>query len=286
MNIGNMDLTTLWYEYGEPWSINILLALLIFLLGRLAIKLILKLVKKLMNKASMDAMLSDFILSIANGLMLLFVIIAALAQLGVDTTSLVALIGAAGLAIGLSLQKSLQNFAAGVMLIIFKPFKVGDVIEAGGVLGTVESVGIFSTTFRTGDNKEIIVPNGGIYSGSITNFSARDTRRVDMVFGIGYDDDLRQAKTILEKLISEDPRVLADPTPTIAVSELGDSSINIIVRPWVNAGDYWKLLWDMNEKVKLAFDEAGISIPYPQMDVHLHTNTDETEFKIASKEVT
>ncbi|BCN94176.1 mechanosensitive ion channel protein [Thiomicrorhabdus immobilis] len=266
-----MEFDVLLNEYAMPWAIKIVMALAIFIIGRWVVKIIVNLVKKLLNRAgSIDDMLVNFLGSIVNAVLLLFVIIASLDQLGVDTSSLVALIAAAGLAIGLALQGSMQNFASGVMIIIFKPFKSGDFIEAGGVTGVVENVQIFSTTMRTGDNKEVIVPNGGIYGGPITNFSARDTRRVDMVFGIGYDDDIRQAKAILEKLVAEDERILKDPAPVVALSELGDSSVNFVVRPWVNSGDYWKVLWDMNEKVKLAFDDAGISIPYPQMDVHLH----------------
>ncbi|WP_373017383.1 mechanosensitive ion channel family protein [Thiomicrorhabdus sp.] len=266
-----MDIEVMINDYAIPWGIKIALALLIFVVGRIVVKFIVKLIRKLLGRTgTMDTMLINFVASIINAVLLLFVIVASLDQLGVDTTSLVALIGAAGLAIGLALQGSMQNFAAGVMILVFKPFKSGDFIDAGGVTGVVEAMQIFSTTMRTGDNKEIIVPNGAIYSGPITNFSARDTRRVDMVFGIGYDDDIRKAKAILEKLVSEDERILKDPEPVIALSELGDSSVNFVVRPWVKSGDYWAVLWDMNEKVKLTFDEEGISIPYPQMDVHLH----------------
>lgn len=266
-----MELEVMMSDYAIPWGIKIALALLIFVVGRIAVKLIVGLVKKLMNRSQkMDEMLINFVASIINAVLLLFVIIAALDQLGVDTTSLVALIGAAGLAIGLALQGSMQNFAAGVMILVFKPFKSGDFVDAAGVMGIVEVVNIFSTTFRTGDNKEVIVPNGSIYSGAITNYSARDTRRVDMVFGIGYDDDIRQAKTIFEKLLAEDERVLTEPAPTVALAELGDSSVNFNVRPWVRSADYWDVKWDMNEKVKLALDEAGISIPYPQVDLHMH----------------
>ncbi|BBP43203.1 mechanosensitive ion channel family protein [Thiosulfativibrio zosterae] len=266
----NFDLNMLWVDYAMPWGIKLIFALLIFVLGKWVIGMVIGVVRKVLDKSKMDSMLSNFILSIANAILLLFVVIAALSQLGVDTTSLIALIGAAGLAVGLALQNSLQNFAAGVMLIVFKPFKVGDFIDAGGVVGVVEQVGIFSSTLRSGDNKEIIVPNGSIYSSSITNFSARDTRRVDMVFGIGYDADVKLAKSILEKLVTEDERILKDPAPVVAVSELADSSINFVVRPWVNSGDYWAVYWSMNEKVLEAFAEANVSIPYPQMDVHLY----------------
>lgn len=259
-----------WHSLIVEWGQNIVLALLIFFFGKAIINLLIKILKTGLIKAQVDPMLTNFIVSVSKSLLLLLVIIAALTQLGVSTTSLVALIGAAGLAVGLALQNSLQNFAAGVMLLVFKHFNVGDFVEVAGNSGVVEAVGIFSTTLRSGDNKTLIIPNGTIYSGSITNFSTKPTRRVDMTFGIGYDDDLQKAKTILEELVQSDERVLQDPAPVIALSELGDSSLNFIVRPWVNSGDYWKVYWDMNEKVKLAFDNAGISIPYPQMDVHLH----------------
>ncbi|MBD3821375.1 MAG: mechanosensitive ion channel [Thiotrichales bacterium] len=271
--VAHLDIETLWDTVIIPWGSNILFAILIFFIGKSIANILIKLLKKGLQKASVDPMLSNFVVSVSKTLLLLLIIIAALSQLGVNTASLIALIGAAGLAIGLALQNSLQNFAAGVLLLVFKHFKVGDVVEIGGKIGTVEAVGIFSTTLQTGDNKTLIMPNGAIYSGSITNFSTKPTRRVDMTFGIGYDDDIKKAKSILEQLVQEDERILKDPQPTIALSELGDSSINFIVRPWVNAADYWTVLWDMNEKVKLAFDDAGISIPYPQMDVHLHTET-------------
>ncbi|NPA72202.1 MAG: mechanosensitive ion channel [Gammaproteobacteria bacterium] len=273
-----MDLDLIMNDYAMPWGIKIAMAIVIFVVGKFVIKLVVNLLKKVLGRSKgMDEMLINFIASIVNSVLLLFVIIASLDQLGVDTSSLVALIAAAGLAIGLALQGSMQNFAAGVMILLFKPFKSGDFIDAGGVAGVVENVQIFSTTMRTGDNKEVIVPNGSIYAGAITNFSARDTRRVDMVFGIGYDDDIRQAKSILEKLVTEDSRIHAEPAPVVALSELADSSVNFIVRPWTDSGDYWAVMWDMNEKVKLAFDEAGISIPYPQMDVHLHKEKNEAK---------
>ncbi len=256
--------------YIFPWIVDIVIALAIFFIGRWVTKQLIKLLERILRKSKVDDMLINFIASIANVILLLFVIVAALNQLGVDTTSLIALVGAAGLAIGLSLQDSLKNFAAGVMLIIFKPFREGDFVDAAGVSAVVEHIQIFNTVMRTGDNREVIVPNGAIYSGVITNFSARDTRRVDMVFGIGYDDDLRKAKAILAEIIDADERILKDPAPVIAVSELADSSVNFVVRPWVNSADYWAVLWETTEAVKLRFDEEGISIPYPQMDVHLH----------------
>lgn len=255
--------------YIYPWVINIALAAAIFFVGRWIAKQLLKLTERILRRSRMDDMLVNFITSIANILLLLVVVVAALDQLGVDTSSLIALVGAAGLAVGLALQNSLQNFAAGVMLIVFRPFKEGDFVEAAGVAAVVEHIAIFNTVMRTVDNREVIVPNGAIYSDVITNYSARDTRRVDMVFGIGYDDDLKKAKAILEDIISSDERVLKDPAYVVAVSELADSSVNFVVRPWVKSGDYWNVLWDTTETVKLRFDAEGISIPYPQMDVHL-----------------
>ncbi|TLS77365.1 mechanosensitive ion channel [Mariprofundus erugo] len=255
--------------YILPWSINIALALAIFVVGRKIADVLLKLVVTMMSKAGMDLMLVTFLRSILNALLLLVIVISALDQLGVNTTSFVALIGAAGLAVGLALQDSLKNFASGVLLVVFRPFKVGDTIEAGGVSGGVEEIGIFSTTIRTGDNRIMIVPNGSIYSGTITNNSARPTRRIDMVFGIGYDADIKKAKEILLALMEADARILKEPAPLVAVGELADSSVNFNVRPWVNTGDYWAVRFDLNEKVKLAFDEAGISIPFPQMDLHI-----------------
>jgi small conductance mechanosensitive channel len=268
----NLDIQQLITDYALPWGIKIALAITIFIIGRIVVSMVVGLCGKLMRRAEVDEMLVNFLSSIMRWVLLLFVIVAALSQLGVDTTSLVALLGAAGLAIGLSLQGSLQNFAAGVMLIVFRPFKTDDFVEVGGTTGIVEEIGIFTTTMRTTDNKEVIVPNGAIYSSTITNYSARDTRRVDMVFGISYDDDMRQAKAILQKLVSEDQRILAEPAAVVALGELGDSSVNFLVRPWVKAEDYWDVLWEMNENVKLGFDDVGISIPYPQMDVHLNQN--------------
>jgi small conductance mechanosensitive channel len=264
----NIDLAEIITTYVIPWSIKITLALVIFIVGRMAVSLIVRAVAKLMKSRSMDEMLVRFLTSILRWVLLLFVVIAALSQLGVDTTSLIALLGAAGLAVGLALQGSLQNFAAGVLLIIFRPFAKGDYVQVGGDAGMVEAISIFTTTLVTPDNKVVIVPNGAVLSNSITNFSARPTRRVDMVFGISYDDDIRKAKALLEEIIGADERVLADPKPTIALGELADSSVNFVVRPWVNAADYWGVLWDTTENVKLRFDQEGLNIPYPQMDVH------------------
>lgn len=257
-------------DYAIPWAINIAMAIAIYVIGRLIVGGLLSVFRKVMAKSKYDNMLVDFLESILSAILMLFVIVASLDQLGVDTTSLVAILGAAGLAIGLSLQDSLKNFAAGVMLLVFKPFKAGDFVEAAGTAGSIVKIGIFTTTMNTPDNKEIIVPNGKIYADNITNYSARDTRRVDMVVGIGYDADLLKAKRILQEMVAEDERILADPAPKIAVSELADSSVNFVVRPWVNSADFWGVKFDFTEKVKLRFDEEGISIPFPQMDVHLH----------------
>ena len=256
--------------YLLPWAANLAIAAAIFIAGRWAAKLILALVRRLLERSGMDEMLSHFICSILNGVLLLVIIVAALDRLGVDTTSLVALLGAAGLAIGLSLQDSLKNFAAGVMLIVFRPFEAGDFVEAAGTTGVVERINIFSSTFRTPDNREIIIPNGAIYSGVITNYSARETRRIDLVMGIGYDDDIRVAKSVIEQVLGSEPRVLQDPAPFIGVAELGASSVDIHVRPWVKSSDYFATTCALKEALKLAFDERGISIPYPQMDLHMH----------------
>ena len=266
--LDNIDVQQLIETYVLPWGINIVMAVAIFILGKFVVKMIVKFARKIMSKAKVDNILINFIGSIINTILLLFVVIAALDQLGVETTSLIALIGAAGLAVGLALQGTLQNLASGVMLIIFRPFNDGDFVEAAGVSGVVEEIGIFTTTMRSGDNREIIIPNGEIFGGTITNYSKRATRRVDMVFGIGYDDDIKKAKEIISRILDEDERVLKDPAPLVAVAELADSSVNFNVRPWCNTAEYWNVYSDTHEKIKLTFDVEGISIPYPQMDIH------------------
>ena len=263
-----LDIEKMIDVYVIPWSSNIALAIVVFIVGRLIAKVLVKVIEGLLVRAKVDSMLVEFIRSIANAALFLFVIIASLDMLGVNTTSLIAMLGAAGLAVGLALQGSLQNFASGVLLIIFRPFQVGSYIDAGGVSGTVEKITIFNTIMLTPDNREIIVPNGAVYGGTITNFSARATRRIDMVFGIGYGDDIKKARDIMIQTMESDERVLKDPAPTVAVSELADSSVNFVVRPWVNAADYWGVKFDLTEKIKLAFDSQGVSIPFPQLDVH------------------
>lgn len=270
MEFSEEAIRNIFENYVLVYGLNVIFAIVIFVVGKMVANIITNLVEKVLTKSKVDAVLVDFVAGIVKSILVLFVIIASLGELGVDTTSLVALIGAAGLAIGLSLQSSLQNFASGVMLIMFRPFTAGNFIEAAGVAGVVEKISIFNTIIKTGDNKEMIVPNGAIYGGVITNYSAKETRRVDMVFGIGYDDDIKQAKNIMTDIMEKDERILAEPAPLVAVSELADSSVNFVVRPWVKSADYWGVLFDLNESIKLAFDEANISIPYPQMDIHLN----------------
>jgi len=262
-------------EVVLPYLIKGLIAIAIFVIGKKLAKYAGDLSKKLMDKSGIDETLSKFLSSVVYIILLVVVVLAALGQLGIETTSFIALLGAAGLAIAMAFQGTLSNVSAGVMIIFFRPFKVGDFINAGGETGTVEEINIFNTILKTGDNKQIIVPNSKIIGGNITNFSAKPIRRVDLTFGIGYEDDLKLAKETLTEIINSDERVLkegeedAPANPFIAVSELADSSVNFVVRAWVKSGDYWGVYFDTIEKVKLTFDEKGISIPYPQMDVHV-----------------
>lgn len=263
--------------YGEKaieltmmYAPKVLLALVVLFIGLRIIKIAERALNKGMEKANTDASLRKFLSSLLSVLLKVILIISVASMIGIATTSFVAILGAAGLAVGLALQGSLANFAGGVLILFFKPFKVGDFIETQGHLGVVHSIQIFNTILKTPDNKTIIIPNGQVSSGSITNFSAEDKRRVDMVFGIGYQDDIAKAKKILTSLIGEDKRILKEPEPLVVVSELGDSSVNFTVRVWANSGDYWGIFFDMQEKVKLTFDKEGISIPFPQRDVHLY----------------
>jgi len=251
-------------EYG----VKILAAIAIFIIGKMIVKSITKVIARMMEKSDIDETLTSFVASTINMLLMIVVILAAVGQLGVQTTSFVAILGAAGLAIGLALQGTLANVGAAVLIIIFRPFKIGDFIEAGGAVGTVDEINMFATTISPLDNRLVIVPNAAIIGGNITNYSTKENRRVDLTFGIGYDDDLRLAKKVLLEIIEADPRILKDPEPFVAVSELADSSVNFITRSWVHSDDYWDVHFDMIETVKLTFDERGISIPYPQMDVH------------------
>lgn len=258
---------------ATEFGIDIIAALAIFIIGRWVANLITGGVRRLMERANIDATLVKFLSNILRILLLIFVILAAIGQLGIQTTSLIAVLGAAGLAIGLALQGSLSNFAAGVLVIIFRPYKVGDYIEGGGVAGTVDEVQIFNTVLKTPDNIRIIVPNAQITGGIITNYSAHETRRVDFTFGIGYGDDIDKAKKIIEDVLTSDERVLEDPAPQIVVAELADSSVNIFARPWVKSADYWGLKFDVTETVKKRFDAEDISIPFPQRDVHVYYET-------------
>ena len=255
---------------GVDFAVNVVSALAIFFVGRFVARLSTRLVEKLTTKAKLDKMLVGFIGNLTYFLLLALVTIAALEQLGVDTTSFAALIAATGLAVGLALQGSLSNFAAGVLLILFKPFQLGDFVEAGGSSGVIEEIHIFHTIMRTGDNVQIVVPNSAISAGTITNFSAKETRRIDLTIGCGYDDDLKAVKEFLMELVTGDERVLTDPEPVVSVAELGDSSVNFVVRPWVNSEDYWATRWDLTEAIKLGFDEQGFNIPYPTRALHVH----------------
>ena len=223
-----------------------------------------------MSKRNVEPTVGSFVSSLVYYALLAFVVLAALNQLGIQTTSFIAVLGAAGLAIGLALKDSLANFAAGFLMVIFNPFKVGDYIEGAGTAGTVEHIRIFTTQLVTPDNKTVIIPNAKLNADNIVNYSAKGTRRVDMVFGIGYEDDIDKATQILQELVQADKRIHKEPAPVIALSELADSSVNFIVRPWVDAKDYWNVLLEMTENVKKRFDSAGISIPFPQRDVHVY----------------
>ncbi|MEM9742517.1 MAG: mechanosensitive ion channel domain-containing protein [Pseudomonadota bacterium] len=251
------------------WTPKVLGALFILIIGWWIIGRISRLIESILAKTDGDETLERFASSLVSMLLKAVLVIAVADMVGIATTSFVAMIGAAGLAVGLALQGSLANFAGGVLILIFRPFKIGDFIEAQGVMGTVQSIQIFSTILNTPDNKRIVIPNGPLSNDVITNFSAERTRRVDITFGIGYDDDLKQAKAILEEVIQSDERILNVPAPLIAVSNLGDSAVDIVTRSWVSKSDYWGVYFDLTENVKLRFDAEGISIPYPQQDVHL-----------------
>ncbi|MGD8942538.1 MAG: mechanosensitive ion channel, partial [Desulfobacterales bacterium] len=249
---------------------KILAALAVFIIGRWVVKYVRRLILRIMEKREVDPTLTKFVTNLIYFALLTFVIVAALGMLGIQTTSFIAVLGAAGLAVGLALQGSLSNFAAGVLMIIFRPFKVGDLIEAAGATGVVEEVQIFTTQLLTPDNKTIIIPNAQITSDTITNYTTKGTRRADMVIGIGYEDDIDKARAIISDVLSQDERILKEPATQIAVSELADSSVNFTVRPWVKAQDYWGVIFDATETIKKRFDAEEISIPYPQRDVHVY----------------
>lgn len=257
------------YAYLATYGLRIVAALVILIVGRWVAKLISNLIKKGMIKAKIDETLAKFAQHLSYIALLVFVVIAALEKVGVQMTSFVVVVGAAGLAIGFALQGSLSNFAAGVMLIIFKPFKVGDYVEAGGKAGTVEEIQIFHTVLKSPDNVRIIIPNGQVTSGNVMNYTVNGTRRIDLVIGVSYEDDIKKAQQVIEKIILSDERILKEPAYKVAVSELGDSSVNFVVRPWVDAAEYWNVRFDLTEKIKLALDKNGITIPYPQHDIHI-----------------
>jgi small conductance mechanosensitive channel len=268
----NVDAIQGWIS---SYAINIIGALLIFIVGKWLARKIANFLAKLMEKSDVDATLVNFLKNLAYYTMVVLVVVAAVGRLGVNTTSFLTIIGAAGLAVGLALKDSLSNFAAGVMLVLFRPFTIGDVVSTAGITAKVEKITIFNTLFCTPDNQLVIVPNNKIISDIITNINAKDTRRIDLVVGISYTDDMVQTKDILQRLAQENTRVLADPASTVAVAELADSSVNLVFRPWVKTADYWDVRFDLTENIKKALDEAGISIPYPQQDVHLFVEKEE-----------
>ncbi|MGB1077300.1 MAG: mechanosensitive ion channel family protein [Bdellovibrionales bacterium] len=261
--------TEMLMTYATEYGFKVLFAILIFVIGKRVAKICVSVAKKMMVRAKVDETLSIFIGNILYGLAMAFVAIAALSKLGVDTTSLAAILAAAGLAIGLALQGSLSNFASGVLIILFRPFKIGDVVNVSGVIGKVEAISIFTTELSTADNQLVIIPNGNITSDNITNITAKPTRRIDLVIGVGYDDDLKKVKKVLTKIVEGNELVLKDPEPTIAVLELADSSVNFVVRPWVKTEDYWPVRFDLMETIKTTLDKEGITIPYPQRDLHI-----------------
>jgi small conductance mechanosensitive channel len=258
---------------GIEFAINLVTAIAIFYFGRLVVGLLMRGLKKVMQAQEVDVTLQTFVANLVRMVLLTFVIIAAISALGIQTTSFIAILGAAGLAIGLALQGSLSNFASGVLIVLFRPYKVGDFVEAAGISGVIEEVQILTTVLKTGDNKKVIVPNGQIMDSVITNYSANERRRVDMVVGVSYDDDLDKVRSTLEQLVAADERILDDPACTIAVSTLADSSVNFVVRPWVKSADYWGVMFGLTEAIKKRFDQEGISFPFPQQDVHLYKAT-------------
>ena len=258
---------------GVDFGINVLIALVIFYVGRIVARMLQKGIRRLMQAREVDKILETFVANLSYWAIMIFVIIAAINQIGVQTTSLIAVMGAAGLSVGLALQGSLSNFAAGVLIVIFRPYRVGDWVEAAGISGSVEQVQILTTILKTGDNKQIIVPNSQIMSSIITNYSANDTRRVDMLIGVSYDDDIDKVRTTIQALADADSRILKDPACTITVAALADSSVNFNVRPWVKTSDYWAVMFDLTEAIKKRFDEEGISFPFPQQDVHLYNKS-------------
>jgi small conductance mechanosensitive channel len=274
-NFAGIDWATVWQQLqsvGLDFGFKAIIALLIFYVGRIIARLVSRALHKLMQAHEVDKILETFVCNLAYWALMTFVIIAAISQVGIQTTSLIAVMGAAGLAVGLALQGSLANFAAGVLIVLFRPYRVGDWVEAAGISGAVVQVQILTTMLKTGDNKSIIVPNGQVMSSIITNYSANATRRVDLTIGVAYNDDLDKVRSTIQSLIDADDRILDDPECLIAVAELADSSVNFTVRPWVKTEDYWGVKFDLTEAIKKRFDQEGISFPFPQQDVHLYNN--------------
>lgn len=259
----------LWTDYLLPWGGHVLTAIAIFYIGRMIASIVIQGAGRVMTRTNLDPILTSFLLTVLNAALLALIIVASLSQLGLDTTSLVALLGAAGLAIGLALKDSLSHFAAGVMLILFRPFRVGDYVEVDGVAGSVDRITIFSTRLKTPDNRVVTVPNGNVFGNTMVNYSEETTRRIDLIIGIAYGSDLLKAKQILIDMVENHPLILQDPAWRVAVSDLADSSVNFVVRPWVKSEDYWTVRFELIEAIKLKFDEEGIEIPFPQMTVHL-----------------
>ena len=257
-------------DIAGTFGLKLLTALIVIIIGRQLVKILLKVIKVALEKSKTEETVRIFIANLLNTIFSVIIFIAAINQLGVETTSIIALLGAAGLAIGLALQGSLSNFAAGILIVIFRPYKVGDYIEAGSNAGTVKDIQIFSTVLRTPDNKSIVVPNGSIMDGSITNYSGQPTQRIDIIASCSYEDDLKKVKEVLKTVLDNEKRILPEPKPQIAVSELADSSVNFIVRPWVNSSEYLPVKYSLLEEIKNTFDREGISIPYPQTDIHIH----------------
>lgn len=258
-------------RYGTEYGLKVIGAVVILVLGRIAAGMGRKLLRRGLARTKVDPAVTSFLASLVYIAILTFAILAALAQFGIQTASFVAVLGAAAFAVGFALQGSLANFAAGVLILLFRPFRIGDFVEAGGVMGTVKEITLFTTELATVDNVQVIVPNGQMTGGVIKNFSANDTRRVDLVIGISYGSPIQKAAEIMQRLIQEDKRILAEPAPTIAVAELADSSVNFVVRPWVKKEDYWSVRFDLLQNVKQAFDANGIEIPFPQRTVHMVT---------------
>ena len=267
----------LWNQLSELMSsfgISLFIALFILVIGRQVVKILIKVISSALERSNTEDTVRIFVTNLLNTLLTIVVFIAAINQLGIQTTSIIAVLGAAGLAIGLALQGSLSNFAAGILIVIYRPYKVGDYIQADNHLGTVDDIQIFSTVLKTPDNKLVIVPNGSIMNGSIVNFSNQDKRRVDIIASCSYEDDIDKVKSVLADILSKDDRILSEPMPRIAVSELADSSVNLIVRPWVKNSDYIDVYYSLLEEIKKRFDQEGISIPYPQSDVHIHNHNE------------